>query len=139
MTSKLEKLQALKSEYDVAVKALGKEALGDAFKAVFDAYPEILAVKWAQYTPYFNDGEPCEFSVGEFYVKKDGPEPDGGYDDEDGFCYLSYSDKTAVTEAVRGLHRTANELEDVFKETFGDHAEVVATREGFGVEEYSHD
>ena len=32
-----------------------------AFKELFDKHPEVKSMQWAQYTPYFNDGEPCEF------------------------------------------------------------------------------
>lgn len=31
----------------------------------------VLAVSWNQYTPYFNDGEPCEFSVHSVGVTSD--------------------------------------------------------------------
>ncbi len=37
------------------------EDLYPKFQAAFDE--GILAATWHQYTPYFNDGEPCEFSV----------------------------------------------------------------------------
>lgn len=34
-----------------------------------DAFAKgVTAVTWNQYTPYFNDGEPCEFSVGDMSV-----------------------------------------------------------------------
>ena len=33
------------------------------------AAPEIAALRWRQYTPYFNDGEPCTFSVNDLYAK----------------------------------------------------------------------
>lgn len=39
------------------------ENLYPYFKAAFEN--GVLAVKWEQYTPYFNDGEPCYFRVGE--------------------------------------------------------------------------
>lgn len=32
---------------------------------LFEACPEIESVYWTQYTPYFNDGDSCEFSVHE--------------------------------------------------------------------------
>jgi hypothetical protein len=44
-----------------------KTAFNDVFKTFFEQYPEITAVAWNQYTPYFNDGEPCVFSVGDFF------------------------------------------------------------------------
>ena len=34
-------------------------------KEFFDKNPGITGVVWTQYTPYFNDGDTCEFSVGE--------------------------------------------------------------------------
>ncbi len=37
----------------------------DIFIPFFDKYPEVKEIKWRQYTPYFNDGEPCEFGVNE--------------------------------------------------------------------------
>ena len=30
---------------------------------IFDKYPSVESVGWPQYTPYFNDGELCHFSV----------------------------------------------------------------------------
>jgi hypothetical protein len=33
----------------------------------------------------------------------------------------------------------SSEMEDVMKAMFGDHVKVVATREGFDVDDYDHD
>lgn len=35
----------------------------EAARRLFEAAPEIGQVHWTQYTPYFNDGEACEFGV----------------------------------------------------------------------------
>jgi hypothetical protein len=35
----------------------------DMTKSFFEAAPEIKAVVWSQYTPYFNDGEECIFRI----------------------------------------------------------------------------
>lgn len=40
-----------------------KNCFKEIFKEFFENYPEIQAVGWNQYTPYFNDGDTCEFSV----------------------------------------------------------------------------
>lgn len=42
-----------------------KRVFHAAVSAFFKKYPEVYAVTWTQYTPYFNDGEACEFSVHE--------------------------------------------------------------------------
>ncbi len=36
-------------------------------KKFFEQYPEIQAIGWNQYTPYFNDGDECVFRVGDIY------------------------------------------------------------------------
>lgn len=40
-----------------------KEVLSDGMNAIFQHYPFLGSVHWTQYTPYFNDGEPCVFSA----------------------------------------------------------------------------
>lgn len=43
-----------------------QDKLKVAFKEFFESYPEFQTIEWVQYSPYFNDGEECEFSVHEF-------------------------------------------------------------------------
>lgn len=38
-----------------------------AFKEFFERHPKVTAIGWTQYTPHFNDGEPCEFSIYDRY------------------------------------------------------------------------
>lgn len=45
------------------------EELYPYIKAVFDK--GVKAITWRQYTPYFNDGEPCEFDVHDASVTTD--------------------------------------------------------------------
>lgn len=40
----------------------GVEEFLASLDAVLDV-PGVIAVRWNQYTPYFNDGDPCEFSA----------------------------------------------------------------------------
>ncbi|MFC9995775.1 hypothetical protein [Nocardia sp. NPDC127526] len=62
------------------------EELIAAIDAVF-AFPEVQKVKWHQYTPGWNDGEPCEFSADEpsFLIEGVIPtvEPDDYFDEDD--------------------------------------------------------
>lgn len=48
--------------------------------------PIVHSLRWNQYTPYFNDGEPCVFGVGEMYVKlvDDDTDPEET-DEQDGY------------------------------------------------------
>ncbi len=137
-------------EYDTLVEGLvkaraavaeaGKGAVGALFKAFFTEHPFIKAIGWAQYTPYYSDGDPCEFDVREFYVCTKGDvdfsEVTRLHDEE---IFLdSYSVEDASTkEALRLIERSKSD--EIFKEAFGDHVMVIATPSGFHVNEYSHD
>jgi hypothetical protein len=59
------RIEALKEEAQGKSKTLIKEVL----KAFFLKYDGVVHnVFWTQYTPYFNDGEACEFSVRDVYL-----------------------------------------------------------------------
>lgn len=53
--------EAKKAEFTKGLQ----ERLHDLVSQAFVEDPNLLAICWTQYTPYFNDGEPCEFSVGD--------------------------------------------------------------------------
>jgi hypothetical protein len=79
-----------KGETQVPQKPLSE--LEPLMRAVLDD-PTMKAFGWTQYTPYFNDGDPCVFSVGEPWfrtvddVKDKTSDGDGDYDDEDDDSY----------------------------------------------------
>jgi hypothetical protein len=137
--------------------------------AVFAADPRIAAINWRQYTPYFNDGDPCEFSC---YLNDDGVvaldkvptywawDEATGEDDEEIETRTTsyYSGKELVwneennkwdwveialsderDKAMQTLIENWQHYEDVCREHFGEHSQVIATREGFQVEFYEHD
>ncbi|MGC9439277.1 hypothetical protein [Streptomyces sp. WG5] len=64
------------------------EELAPLFQALLDD-PTITRFGWTQYTPYFNDGDTCEFGVHGLWVRTTA-EPDGSVDEygdeyEDGY------------------------------------------------------
>jgi hypothetical protein len=58
------RIDALKAEMQENSKVLMKEA----FREFLEKYDVVDNIFWTQYTPYFNDGESCEFSVGDVYL-----------------------------------------------------------------------
>lgn len=69
---------------DPQVPQLSKEVFQSMLKAVLD-HDEVLGLTWTQYTPYFNDGDPCVFCANDVYVCLNGVEPN-----EDNSRYLDY-------------------------------------------------
>lgn len=132
----------------------GQEIFKLAFKEFFGANPEVNVVGWRQYTPYFNDGDACEFNCYAEYAfvsntkdyeniqwgEYNGDEEDVWVSDADyGDTNLEMIPESVIknTDALRKL--LAKIDEDVFLDMFGDHVQVFATREGFEVTEYEHD
>lgn len=150
------KRMALVAKQEELKEMLRKE--GDAFfteglKAFWDAYPQVQTIHWTQYTPYFNDGEPCEFGVGDVYfTTTPAKDLEGSYGEEDDgdlreriwdwdakpprrlpnpiFTEQMASDFAAVREMIHTLDLLA---------IFGDHVWVKVSRDGAVAEEYEHD
>ncbi len=61
--NKLNKLKSLKKEYDKQVNSITKETFKKQLQNLFIAYPDLLLIEIKCYTPGFNDGDPCSFTV----------------------------------------------------------------------------
>lgn len=96
-TSLKSRINALKAEMQENSKVLMKEA----FREFLEKYDVVDNIFWTQYTPYFNDGESCEFSVGDVYLVLK--------DDEDACDYegSSVTDK----DDIGTLKKTIAEIE----------------------------
>lgn len=152
-----------RTHHNTAVQYTPAEFLAEIDRAL--ETPGVRGLVWEQYTPYFNDGEPCEFSVREVRALLE--DDNGEHDDEleYGEGWSSYDvydyrnngaspwsgelDKVDWKTLPGGADgRTIYELlhtfktaswEDVAQTNFGDHAQVTATADGFSVEYYDHE
>ena len=61
----IEKTKALEEE----IKTVGKDSMKELFVEFFKQFPDVKALRWTQYTPQFNDGEPCVFNVNDIEVQ----------------------------------------------------------------------
>lgn len=82
------------------MKSDSKTLVEQAANELFQAAPEIDHVFWVQYTPYFNDGEPCTFSVHDIYYVLTGESADS---EEGSYLYTQEDYDTALVrlEEVR--------------------------------------
>jgi len=151
MAKLFDELKALKEAYDTKLAEEGEDAIKELFKEFFDKYPRAESIAWRQYTPYFNDGDPCYFSVHEMTLEmnedeeesdedEDEDEDEDDYDDEGYDSYsLRHSDDPALKQMGEDFMYLEDIPDDVMEHVFGDHVKVTATREGFDVAEYNHD
>lgn len=141
------------------------EELQPILQAVLDD-PTIVEFGWRQYTPYFNDGDPCEFSAHGTWVRTTADE-DADEDELEMWGHRSLGkvsgsfvenpdnpsgSKVWQTTPYEGpdearYHRCKDlekaieggTFEVVLLEAFGDHANITVRRDGIEVEFYDHD
>lgn len=115
----------------------GKVAFSAACKELFAMHPSLEAIRWNQYTPYFCDGDPCEFGVNDVYIKLHGDDDGGDY--EDGFLdgYQCSEEVQKILLDCCAVHGMLTS--DTFLALFGDHVEVTVTADGVDTSEYEHD
>lgn len=140
-------LNAARKKYDDELAKLGKETGQAVAEFLGEHIPAGWYVEWMQYTPYFNDGEACEFGVHEPYVCKTSTEEeeDKYVEDRDGVVCITSgygeSGERWTQKLVDGLTKTAHKAlqkawgelpEDMLEAVFGDHAKVVIRKSADG-------
>jgi hypothetical protein len=156
---------AVLREKQEEIKKLKKEMLEasnkiftDLTKTIFEDHPKVKSFGWNQYTPYFNDGDTCYFSVNTDYIQINSESVDESdwinetkitnygtwnrekreYEGRTEVPNLDY-DKDLVSASDEIREFLSNFDEDFFMSQFGDHVEVTITAEGVSVDEYEHD
>lgn len=119
----------------------GKQAVKESFKQFFEEFPQVRKIVFAAYRPYFNDGNACDYSVGDFYIFTEDRDEDVTEEEENSDYYNcgidSYSIKDVkLKEKVKALEKIPS---DIAEDVFGDDALVVVTKEGFDVSFCEHE
>ena len=131
-------------------KKNGEAAFKEFLKGYFEEFPGVRAVRWAQYTPGFNDGDPCYFTLGDVKVAfnedlspppgEEEEEEDEDEEDEGDFVEcssVSYRNKGTVrAKAAKRIEEVIEGAKPILEEVFGDPVQVTATRQGIDVDEY---
>lgn len=161
LQDQFDKLLEERAELNKRFQEKAQELFKETTKEFFEKNPAVTAIIWTQYTPYFNDGDTCEFSVNDpYFTNADGDDIDdlsswGEYEGNNdkvwsesawGFKYTKERDPEADFSGVdmASVNKMSeliqsSDMEDVMEAMFGDHVRVTATRNGFDVDDYSHD
>lgn len=111
-------------ELRLQLQKTGEQFLAQNFKELFEKYPKLEKISWTQYTPYFNDGDECTFRSNHRYADIEGED-------------LGASGiKEVESELSKFMSQFDNEL---LKNLFGDHVQLIVSKEGITVEEYKHE
>lgn len=156
----LKSLRAKREELAKQITQQSKTLFKQASLTLFEEYPNIIRYGWTQYTPYFNDGDTCEFGSNHYdpyivftssedYDPKDFTHWDFEFGDYDYFDYTGgYNNKKKkeLTPEKEAEYKAGNAVKDFLKNfddtdmlsMFGDHQIVDVSKEGVTVEEYEH-
>lgn len=166
------KIEAISRQKQELVEELRKDFF-PLVKTIFEKLPETFrTIGWTQYSPYFNDGDECVFSVNasldygirinqsciedeeetgfceiDVYTLQKYVNNDGSYEDWIS-KYPEYELGENITSEIINQFSAMKEFsdlissinEDILEDLFGNHVEVIITREGeVYTEEYEHD
>ena len=125
---------------------IARETFALEAQALFEQNPQLRAFGWQQYTPYFNDGDTCEFGANVDYPFVTLLIDDEGK--EERFTDTLWGKRAAaepdLAARVESAQRTVKDFLRAFDEEdylsmFGDHVQVTITREGATAEHYEHE
>jgi hypothetical protein len=139
-----QELAKAREEYQAKIGAAGESAVQEAAQTVFEAHPEIQRIQWTQYTPYFNDGEPCVFNVHdvEFYgageTSKLVDEDDDNYGDEIQVAEGWGDDRKVLLKVASEFSKLVDDNQDLM-EILGEGKVVIERGKKLRVEDYDHD
>jgi len=138
MTNKLEEFKQKKLALQKEISNEAKSVFKEESAFLFKDNPLLKSFGWRQYTPYFMDGDTCVFSAQTDDPLINGLDPynDGGDEvaEED-----KLDDKTRE-KLEKGVVKFLSQFdEDMLKDMFGDHCEVIVSEKEVVVEEYEHE
>lgn len=126
-----EKFESFKKQVEdlrMKLQETGEQFLLEHFKETFNKHQNLKEVRWTQYTPYFNDGEECTFRSNHEWADIEGVDGE-----------LDYNSKE-YKEIKENIREFLSQFDDeLLRNLFGDHVEIIVTKEGISVEEYEHE
>jgi len=142
--TKFEELKAKRTELYKQIAEESKIVFAQESKQLFERHPKLESFSWNQYTPYFNDGDTCEFSANTDYPKINGNEDCSLWGTEfftwrpEKPANPDYNPEMAVIyKDVRAFLKQFDD--DMLEELFGDHKTITVTKDKVEVESYDHD
>jgi hypothetical protein len=162
LAQKIKEVENKQKELKKLEKVLSKDVLSE-MKSIITSATGVEAIRWSQYIPGFNDGEPCEFSINDLEIKfhkklstaYKNEEISQDEEDEDNQGFISADEaesfikknidvmnfedlKEAETqvEAMQKYHGVLVNLSDFLQNEFGANVQITLTKKGIETEDY---
>lgn len=112
---KIDELKAKISEANARINELKKQVqkelqaeFNGALTELFDAYPFVKSLSFTAYTPYFNDGDTCEYSVHHDYCQFNGYDEDADEQEGENVNVLKLARETIYVEEPNPSYDPSN-------------------------------
>ena len=134
---KIREFKRVMEEHKIMMKENAKNVFTEISKDIFTNNPQLNSFSWNQYTPYFNDGETCYFSVNRDYYKINNSDDTIDswtlnhevYRQDLDLEELGFDSLESLKKAYNDIDELMNIFDDSdLEEMFGDHAEVTVSR-----------
>lgn len=146
----------LESEYQAMINKMqaSRPLVEECFSKFFDQYPDLLAFRWRQYIPNFNDGDACLFGVHFYDIEdvalrsmqsKKFAEDDELFEVSERYVRtIRHEERTEEIDAMLAdIGDTISKLEPILEQLFSEGIEAVVSREDGKLlieeSEYYHD
>lgn len=129
-------LESIQKEYDSQAERI----LKIGFKDFLTKNSVVKALRWTQYTPGFNDGDACEFTVSDLQVFFEDPKDDS---DDEGIDLYSikgnlkkYNLDAETFKVLEAIGDSLNDMEKPLQRLYGDGSQVTVTSKKIKVTDY---
>lgn len=155
-----QEIAKMREQYEALMRTEGSRMVMVAFNAAQKLCPDLGVIAWSQYSPHWNDGEPCVFGVCESFAGPKGTDvsklsspyrlDDVSKEDAEAhpafYAERTYNDGTRKYYVLSDLAHGAKNAFDSFIQSrdtmlalFGDHKDIFVTEAGVEVRDCDHD
>jgi hypothetical protein len=129
------KIEAKKAEIIELKRVLDEKMKAELTESAKFFFEEtgLEAVIWNQYTPSFNDGDPCTFTLGEAIFIRHGFDPEelqsaDEYEDDELYGtvqWSSYKENDELGEACKQFSELLSSVSDILEQAYGEYGVTV--------------
>ncbi len=124
-------------------KAISATIINDMGRGLLEKYPHIKTIFWTQFTPGFNDGDPCEFGIqGPFFTTTHWEDVDSGYEDsEDVYdneeLMVNGNTNDELGADIKAFEQAFQMIDNYLEATFGSYGAFIRIhKDGIEKEDY---